>query len=337
MVPAVLSCAARRVGDTEGEGRHRQVCRIRPPAPHRAPAAIYRRAVAVAVGLVGAGSRARDVYAPALSTCPDVDFVAVWGRSGDPVQRLAERHGAAPCERFEDLIERCTAVVFAVPPPVQEEYAARAARRGCALLLEKPVGGDIAGAEELTSLVVRQKVPTMVSLMWRFAADVRRFLETDAPAVDPVGGVGRVLTGTHVRGVPTPARRLAPGVLRDRAADLFDLLEAALGPIVGMHARGDLRGWMGMMLDHQVGHLSEASLYAGVTGGADVAFVAVTGPRGTAEVEAIGAVGPDAHVQMVAEFARAVTDGRSHPLDIEHGLHLQRLIEAAETDLALHG
>jgi predicted dehydrogenase len=293
--------------------------------------------VAVAVGLVGAGSRARDVYAPALSTCPDVDVVAVWGRSGDPVQRLAERHGAAPCERFEDLIERCTAVVLAVPPPVQEEYAARAARRGRALLLEKPVGGDIAGAEELTSLAVRQKVPTMVSLMWRFAADVRRFLETDAPAVDPVGGVGRVVTGTHVRGVPMPARRLAPGVLRDRAADLFDLLEAALGPIVGMHARGDLRGWMGMMLDHQVGHLSEASLYAGVTEGADVAFVGghrTAGDRGGRGQRRRGA-------------RRARADGgrvrpgrdrrRSHPLDIEHGLHLQRLVEAAETDLALHG
>jgi hypothetical protein len=32
-----------------------------------------------------------------------------------------------------------------------------------------------------------------------------------------------------------------------------------------------------------------------------------------------------------------VTDGQSHRLDIEHGLHLQRLVEAAETDLLLHG
>jgi hypothetical protein len=40
---------------------------------------------------------------------------------------------------------------------------------------------------------------------------------------------------------------------------------------------------------------------------------------------------------MVAQFAQAVTDGRSHQFDVEHGLHLQRLIESAETDLLLHG
>jgi predicted dehydrogenase len=266
-----------------------------------------------------------------------VDLVAVWGRSPEPVRQLAERHGAAPCERFEELLERCAAVVFAVPPPVQVEYAQHAARHGRALLLEKPLGGDIAGAEQLTSVAEREQVPTMVALTWRFARDVRRFLETDVPDVDPVGGVGRRLTSAHAPGAPTPAWRVAGGVLRNYAADLFDLLEAALGPIVGMHARGDPRGWVGMMLDHQVGRFSEASFYAGLTTGTDVAFAEVSGPKGTAAVEAIGAVGPDSHQRMVAEFARAVTDGRSHQLDIEHGLHLQRLVEAAETDLVLHG
>jgi predicted dehydrogenase len=293
--------------------------------------------VAVSVGLAGAGRRARTVYAPALAACPEVDFVAVWGRSGQPVQHLAESYGAAPCEGFEDLVERCAAIVFALPPPVQEEYAVRAARQGRALLLEKPIGGDMAGAEELTSVVLREKVPTMVGLTWRFTAEVRRFLQSDAPDVEPVGGFGRLLTGTHARGAPTPPWRLARGVLRDQAADLFDLLEAALGPIVGMHAHGQARGWVGMMLDHQVGRFSEASLYAGLSDSTHVAVVEVSGPQGTAEVEAASGVGPDSHQQMISEFARAVTDGRSHRLDIEHGLHLQRLVEAAETDLLLHG
>jgi predicted dehydrogenase len=293
--------------------------------------------VAVAVGLAGAGRRAAEVYAPALAACPEVDFVAVWGQSREPVQRLAERHGAAPCERFEDLVERCAAVVFAVPPPVQQEYAARAARAGRALLVEKPIGGDVAGAEELTSVAVREKVPTMVALTWRFAPAVRHFLETDVPDVEPVGGTGRLLTGTHAPGAATPPWRVARGVLRDQGADLFDLLEAALGPIAGMHAHGEPHGWVGLAIDHQVGRFSQATLFAGITDGTDVAVVEVGGPKGTAAVEAIGAVGPDAHQQMVAEFAQAVTDGRSHRLDIEHGLHLQRLVEAAETDLLLHG
>jgi predicted dehydrogenase len=293
--------------------------------------------MAVAVGLVGAGRRAGEVFAPALTACPEVDLVAVWGQSTDAVQRLAERHGAAPCERFEDLVEGCAAVVFAVPPPVQQEYATRAATAGRALLLETSIGADIAGAEELTSVAVREKVPTMVALTWRFAPAVRRFLETDVPDVEPVGGTGRLLTGTHAPGAATPAWRLTRGVLRDQGADLFDLLEAALGPIAGMHAHGKPQGWVGLAIDHQGGRFSQASLFAGITDGTDLAVVEVGGPRGTAAVEAIGAVGPDAHQQMLAEFAQAVTDGRSHRLDIEHGLHLQRLVEAADTDLMLHG
>ena len=302
----------------------------------RSPA-IYGRAVAVRVGLAGAGRRAGEVYAPALAASPDVDFVAVWGRTPERVQRLAERHGVAPCAKFEDLLDRCAAVVFAVPPPVQADYAPLAARHGKALLLEKPIGGDIAGAEELVSVALREKVPTMVSLTWRFTADVRRFLETDVPQVEPVGGVGRVLTGRPGTDTSLPAWRVARGVLRDQGADLFDLLEAALGPIVGMRAHGELQGWVGMTLDHQVGRFSEASLYAGRAGGTDVAVVEVSGPRGTADVEAISAVGPDSHQQMVAEFAQAVTAGKSHQFDVEHGLHLQRLVEAVETDLVLHG
>jgi predicted dehydrogenase len=324
------------VADTEGEDWRTRVVPSGDGAGLRGRES-YGRAVAVAVGLAGAGRRASDVYAPALEACPDVDFVGVWGRSAEPVQRLAERHGAAPYERFEDLLERCAAVVFAVPPAVQAEYAARAARQHRALLLEKPIGGDIAGAEELTSVALREKVPTMVALTWRFAPAVRNFLERDVPDVDPVGGTGRLLTGTHAPGAATPAWRLARGVLRDQGVNLFDLLEAALGPIAGMHAHGNPRGWVSMALDHLVGRFSQATLYAGLTDGTDVAVVEVGGPRGTAAVEAIGAVGPDGHQQMIAEFAQAVTDGRSHRLDIEHGLHLQRLVEAAETDLVLHG
>lgn len=63
----------------------------------------------------------------------------------------------------------------------------------------------------------------------------------------------------------------------------------------------------------------------------------ISGPRGTSQVEALSAVGLDSHRQMVTEFAQAVTDGRSRQLDIQHGLHLPRLVEAAETDLMLHG
>ena len=294
--------------------------------------------MAVRVGLVGAGGRAREVYAPALAACSDVDFAAVWARSADAVRPLADRHGVTACEGFDELVERCEAVVFAVPPAAQEEYAARAARRHRALLLEKPIGADIAGAEELTATALRERVPTTVALPWHYTTDVQRFLDQDVPAAEPVGGTGRLLTNSHAQGSPTPAWRRARGVLRDQAADLLDLLEAALGPIAGLHARGQPRGgWVGLLIDHQVGRFSEASIFTGRLHGPDVAVVEVNGPRGTAEVEALGGLGPEAYERMVAEFARSVTGAQPHRFDIRHGLHLQRLVEAAETDLVLHG
>jgi predicted dehydrogenase len=293
--------------------------------------------MAMRVGLVGAGGRAREVYAPALAACSDVEFAAVWARSADAVRRLADRHGTAACAGFDELVERCEAVVFAVPPAAQEEYAARAARRHRALLLEKPIGADIAGAEELTATALRERVPTTVALPWRSTTDVRRFLDEDVPAAEPVGGTGRLLTGSHAQTSSTPAWRLARGVLRDQAADLLDVLEAALGPIAGLHARGQPRaGRVGLLIDHQAGRFSQASIFAGRVHGPDVALVEVNGPRGTAEVEALGGLGPEAYERMVAEFARAVTGAQPDRLDISHGLHLQRLVEAAETDLVLH-
>ncbi len=100
------------------------------------------------------------------------------------------------------------------------EYASRAIRQGCAVLLEKPIGGDVAGAEQLTSVALRHDVPT-IALAWRYTEDVRRFLATDVPDVDPVGSMGRVLSCAADGGVPAPPWRRALGVLHTYAADLF--------------------------------------------------------------------------------------------------------------------
>jgi hypothetical protein len=38
---------------------------------------------------------------------------------------------------------------------------------------------------------------------------------------------------------------------------------------------------------------------------------------------------------MIQEFAEAVVRGNSHELDVHRGMHLQRVLEAAETDLLM--
>jgi predicted dehydrogenase len=276
-----------------------------------------------------------QVHAPTLVNCPGVRFAGIWSRTPEAVRVLARRHGVPAYDRFTELLDRCDAVAFAVPPPVQAELAAAAAHRGKAVFLERPMAGDIAGAEDLTEAVQAGKVISQLGLAWRYAAQVRRFLTTEVKRIRPNGGAGRLISSSHLPGGTAAAWRVERGVLRDQGIDLLDLLEAALGPIVGVQAHGDRRGWIGLMLDHQVGRFSEASLSA--TSAPDIfrADVEIFGPGGAATVDCTGTSGPDVYQTMYREFAAAVQRNSAPPLDVRYGLHLQRVIEAADTDVLL--
>jgi hypothetical protein len=111
-------------------------------------------------------------------------------------------------------------------------------------------------------------------------------------------------------------------------------LDAALGPVTAVRGHGDPAGWLGLMLDHQVSRFSEASLYAaGETGTYRAEVEVFGGPGGSATVDCAAAVGPETFAAMVGEFAAAVERGTPNELDVQHGLRLQRVLEAAETDL----
>jgi hypothetical protein len=127
------------------------------------------------------------------------------------------------------------------------------------------------------------------------------------------------------------------GVLLAQGPDLLDLLDAALGPVVGIRTHGDPHGWLGLILDHQVGRFSEASLYASGAIARSRCEVEIFGPMGSAAMDCTDADRPVAVETMFREFAEGVERGTPHELDVRRGLHLQRVIEAAETDLLFGG
>ena len=129
----------------------------------------------VRVGLVGGGPWASMVHAPVLAAGPETVLAGVWARRSEQAEQLAARHGTTACASVEELFDRSDAVAFAVPPDVQAPLAVRAARAGKTLLLEKPIAGDLAGAEALAAAVDEAGVPSMVVLSWRYAAAVRDF------------------------------------------------------------------------------------------------------------------------------------------------------------------
>jgi predicted dehydrogenase len=290
--------------------------------------------MAVTVGLAGASRAAGEGYAPALASCPKARFAGVWGRSPDATRDLAERFEVPAFVAFDDLLGHCDAVAFAVPPAAQPALAVIAAGKGKAVLLARPIAGELAGAEELFAVATAADVITQVALVWRYAGPVRAFLSAQVKRTYPKGGTGRLISGAFAPGAPVQPWRVERGVLMDAGVDALDLLDAALGRTSMIWAHGDPAGWVGLMLEHEGGRFSEASLYATASPDEPArAEIEIFGPGGSAVLDGTEASGPDAYETMVGEFADAVEYRMPHELDVRRGLHLQRLLDAAETDL----
>jgi predicted dehydrogenase len=273
------------------------------------------------------------VHGPVLAAGPETQLAGVWARRPEAAAELVGRIGGEAFARFEDLLDACEVVAFAVPPAVQADLAVEAARRGKALLLEKPIADDLAGAQRLADAVGEAGVVSQVVLSWRYAPVVRSFL-AEAASFDALGGRGAFISGALLGGIFATPWRLERGALLDLGPHIIDLLDAALGPVVSVRAHGEALGWTGLLLEHENGLVSEASLCATAAVDPHVAGVALYGPAGVLEIDCASAVGVEAFALLRHELAEAVTTGRPHPLDVHRGLHLQRVIAEAEADLA---
>ncbi|WP_049559747.1 Gfo/Idh/MocA family protein [Nonomuraea sp. SBT364] len=280
----------------------------------------------VAVGLIGAGPWAEMAHAPMLARGPHTRLAGVWARRPESAARL----GAPVFERVEELFDACEAVAFCVPPAVQAELGVRAARAGKALLLEKPLADSLEGARRLAGVVAETGVPTQMVLTLRYAAGTRDFL-TRCAEIDPFGGhaanVSGSLMGDHPFATPW---RLERGALLDVGPHVIDLLGAALGPITGVRAHGDPLTWVGLLLEHEGGAVSEASLCQAGVGELPPPSFAVYGRKGTAVLPHDD---DDPLAVIAEEFARTVRQGGGHPLDAAHGLRLQEIIAEAESQV----
>jgi predicted dehydrogenase len=271
------------------------------------------------------------VHAPVFAAGPETDLVGVWARRQEAAEQIAGRHGAAAYPDLRQLFDACDAIAFAVPPDVQAALAVDAARAGKHLLLEKPIAGDLAGAERLAAAVHEAGIASMVVLSFRYAAAVREFLG-DAPATQPFAGRARFVSGALLGGPFATPWRLERGALLDLGPHMLDLLDAALGEITSVRAHGNADGWVGVHCLHAGGAVSEASLCATVPVNPSHVSIELYGRAGAAALDLSGAVGADAFATMRSEFVAAAR-GEPHPLDVDRGLHLQRLLDEAERQL----
>ena len=292
------------------------------------------------IGLVGAGPWAHLFTAPLLAAGPECTLAAVWARRLDVATELAAQHGATAVARVEELFDTCDAVAFAVPPDVQADLGARAAEAGRAVLLEKPVGMTLADAERLADAIGTAGVVSQVILTNRYLPSMRTFLGNAASFIAH-GGRSTFIGGGAIPGnyFGTPWR-LEHGALLDLGPHALDAIDAALGTIVDVHAAGDNLGVVSLTCRHESGVVSQVMLSATTPLDPSGLVVELFGPQGgltfdttAGDAASRGAGFRTAMRTLAAEFADAVRTGVPHQLDVQRGLHLQRLMESASAQL----
>jgi len=185
----------------------------------------------IAVGIAGAGVWAGRVHIPALQADPRFRIVGIWARRFEQAELLGARFGIKPITDFDELVDAADVIDFAVPPAAQPALALKAARQGRHLILEKPVGGDVAVLEELQSVVAARRLATRVFVQRFF--DPGRMATMRALAEERwTRARSEWWSGAYLPGNPfaTPWRD-ANAVLYDIGPHSISQLEAILGNV----------------------------------------------------------------------------------------------------------
>jgi len=289
------------------------------------------------MGLVGAGPWARKIHGPGVAAHPGTELVSVWARRPEAAAEVAELTGAAPVTDFDELLATVDAVTFAVPPAVQAPLALRAIEAGRHLVLEKPLAGTVEEAEQLVAAAQRAGVATMMMLTFRHATETADWLADVHRTGGWYGGSARWMSGTLLDiKYETSRWRHEGGALADIGPHVFDLLDAALGPITGVldvHFTDPGAVWH-VLLSHEGGATSSATLTMHTPADPQITDFAVYGAHGYRRFDATGDAG-ERYAALLGEFVRLVRDGATtHPCDIRRGLHLQRLLREVTEQLA---
>jgi len=214
----------------------------------------------VRFGLLGTGYWAAETHAAALVAAPGTELAAVWGRDPAKAASVADRYGIRPYDDVDELIAAVDAVAIALPPQVQAPLAARAARAGKHLFLDKPLALTVAAADEVVAAVDATGVDSVVFFTSRFNPPAVDFLH-HALATGGWDGGRATLLGTVV-GTPYDASpwRHQYGGLWDVGPHALSLLIPVLGRITGVSAALGPHQTATALLTHESGAVSTMTL-----------------------------------------------------------------------------
>lgn len=284
------------------------------------------------IGLVGAGPWASAVHAPTIANHPATELAGVWARRPDAAAAFATAYQTKPFAEVTELIAASDAVAFAVPPAVQAELATAAAQAGRHLILEKPIASSLDDAARLADAVDAAGVASIVVLTLRFAPETRTWLADVRARGGWRCGTARWLSGALLGGQFSASPwRHSDGALADVGPHVVDLLDAALGEVTEVHAahRGEPDLWH-LVLGHAGGATSAVSMSLKLPLFPTVISLDVYGDHGLSEFGGRSTSSLASFGVLLDELTELIASGRTdHPLGVQRGLHLQRVLHQA--------
>ncbi len=294
-------------------------------------------------GLVGTGYWARVTHATAISSTPGATLSAVWGRNQQAAKDLAGEHGAtafAGQDAIDDFLDAVDAVAFSVPPYVQAAIATRAAHAGKHLLLEKPLALSVADADVLVEAIEAAGVASIVFFTLRFSTEIRGWL-TDENARG--GWAGRGWSGGHGEWLGSKMTPESPfntpwrnekGGLWDLGPHVLSLLWASLGPITRVSATAGIADLTHMVLTHDSGATSTATVTLSAPPAAAAVGLSVWGEAGRSIMPTAPWDTVECLCTAVTELLAMAESGQVwHPCDARLGRDIVGVLAAAQDQL----
>jgi predicted dehydrogenase len=123
----------------------------------------------VGIGLVGAGRIAQAAHVPALAKADGAELVAVCDRSETLSREVARRCDVPGYRSLDELLadDAVDAVILAVPDRLHLPLGRQVLEAGRHLLVEKPLAGTVAEAEELEAISIATDRRLQVGAMKR--------------------------------------------------------------------------------------------------------------------------------------------------------------------------
>jgi predicted dehydrogenase len=117
------------------------------------------------IAIIGTARRSYGLYVPILEALPDVELVAVWGRSDESARRLGTRAGVPAYTDLERLIRETAPQigVVSVTSAANGQVGLMAVEHGLHVLLETPIAHDLREADAIIAAAEQRGVSVEVA------------------------------------------------------------------------------------------------------------------------------------------------------------------------------